>query len=112
MGFCPDTTWQCLDIKEPCIFPAKVPNVFSPNGDGINDYFSVADTGFSTLKGTIFNRWGESIATFSAIDGGNWNGKDRNGNEAPAGTYFYLFDGTCAVGGKEIKAKGTIELVR
>ena len=37
-----------------------IPNVFTPNGDNINDVFSIASTGIETISLQIFNRWGQS----------------------------------------------------
>lgn len=65
----------------------EVPNVFTPNGDGINDIFNVVTfTGFEgsvTLE--IYNRWGENI--FSGTDG--WDGT-KLGQAVPADVYAYI----------------------
>lgn len=66
-------------------------NGFSPNGDGINDTFTIY--GLSNYPGSIlriFNRWGNLV--FEATDYQNdWNGK-WEGKDLPDGTYFYLLD--------------------
>lgn len=80
-------------------------NVFSPNGDGINDCFSPAlqyqpapyDIAFLACSElVVYNRWGELM--FSSLDDDRipcWDGTSRNGNALPEGVYFYryLFDG-------------------
>ncbi len=70
-----------------------IPNSFSPNDDGINDYFTVYthnDLKISYLR--IFDRWGEMIFEANNIttndDIKGWNGKFR-GRDAPRGTYTY-----------------------
>lgn len=70
----------------------EIPNVITPNGDQINDEFSIPESYSSCydyeLK--IFNRWGNSIfegtktTTF-------FNGKDANGESVSKGVYFYTF---------------------
>jgi len=68
----------------------KIPNAFSPNGDGKNDTFEVKGLElFSPAKITIFNRWGEEI--FHANDYKNdWEGKNMNGKDLAPDTYFYV----------------------
>ena len=66
-----------------------VPNVFTPNGDGYNDYFAVKDLPengcveqFKTVQ--ITNRWGTVV--FTSVDPKfRWFGTN-----APSGTYYYL----------------------
>lgn len=60
-----------------------IPNVFSPNGDGINDRFEVAGIEYTNNSVKIFNRWGTIV--FEANNyRNNWDG-DRVAD----GTYFY-----------------------
>lgn len=76
---------ECMDTL---ILPLKVnasvsiPNVFTPNGDGINDVF-LSNTPNVTI--IILNRWGQQL--YSGSDG--WDGTS-NGKEMSAGTYFYI----------------------
>ena len=76
----------------------KIYNSFSPNGDGLNDFFVIQGIeGVDNYKLSIFNRWG--IEVFSATDESNtnmipeqlWDGT-WNGNNVPDGTYFYTFE--------------------
>ncbi|CAG5079110.1 PKD domain-containing protein [Parvicella tangerina] len=87
-----------------------IPNIFSPNGDGDNDVFTLQGTNISEVTGTIFNRWGQIIYEFDAI-GAGWDGRTISGAEATSGTYFYIID---AVGadGVEYNYQGPFELVR
>jgi len=61
-------------------------NVFTPNGDRINDIFFPEETipNCPVQKARIYNRWGQLIWS-STYPTGGWDGR-----EAPAGTYFYL----------------------
>ena len=82
-----------------------VPNVFTPNGDGLNDYFAVRDMPENSCveqfkSVDIQNRWGRSV--FSSVDPKfRWLGTD-----APAGTYYYLIQTT------KRSFKGPLTLIR
>ncbi len=75
----------------------EIPNVFTPNGDGFNDYFQVSALSLKTFKGVIFNRWGRVLFEWDdpkTLESG-WDGLDRNsGKEAPVGTYYYVITAT------------------
>ena len=64
------------------------PNVFTPNGDSINDVFSFTTTNVTQLQCTVFNRWGEIVGTFYGING-YWDGHLPSGEKANEGVYFY-----------------------
>lgn len=81
-----------------------IPNVFSPNGDGINDIFQVQYTGDQPYDLQILDRWGEPIfATHSKL--AHWDGKLK-GQPAPDGAYYYHL----RIGTKEYT--GEVTLVR
>ncbi len=87
-----------------------VPNVFSPNDDGVNDNFNVVSNSIEDLNARVFNRWGQEIAAWSSPING-WTGKNSNGDEAPAGVYFYLIK--VKVGGQQQRTiRGTVTLIR
>jgi gliding motility-associated-like protein len=69
----------------------KVPNTFSPNGDGVNDVWKVkALDDFPNASVQVFNRNGSKV--FEAKGTGiQWNGRN-NGKELPAGVYYYVLD--------------------
>jgi gliding motility-associated-like protein len=65
-----------------------IPNVFTPNGDQINDEFKITAEGIETYSIEIYSRWGAKI--FSAGNPDNsWKGKISGGADAPDGTYYY-----------------------
>lgn len=69
-----------------------VPNVFTPNGDGINDLFSFHSDGMNGLHCKIFNRWGNLIYEWNDILGG-WDGTNmHNGKLVSDGVYYYIAD--------------------
>lgn len=68
-----------------------VPNVFSPNGDGINELFGVSfgsDLQVVAMKGSIFDRWGNLVYGSDAIPF-IWNGLS-NDERVMVGVYAYV----------------------
>tara|TARA_R110002050_G_scaffold221441_1_gene357287 strand:- start:75696 stop:80135 length:4440 start_codon:yes stop_codon:yes gene_type:complete len=63
-------------------------NVFTPNGDGINDIFYLPVFGLNDYKVEIFNRWGKQVYSWEDPTQG-WNGEKQ-----PDGVYFYVVTGT------------------
>jgi gliding motility-associated-like protein len=86
-----------------------VPNVFTPNGDGINDEFGVMSLppGNWTLK--IFNRWGSLLFETRDPSVQLWNGRFR-GQLMGTGVYAWSLSGT-TLQGTTIIQKGTVTLV-
>lgn len=86
------TTSEVLEVRKDCYI--DIPNAFTPNDDGINDYFfprqllSAGVTGFS-MK--VFNRWGQVVFDTDKTDGRGWDGR-FNGAEQPQGVYLYKID--------------------
>ncbi|NBV14368.1 MAG: PKD domain-containing protein [Sphingobacteriia bacterium] len=83
----------------------NLPNVFSPNGDGVNDLFFITYTGDESFRVQIFDRWG--VKYFDTLNRNQfWNGQDLNGQIAADGTYFY----TIQIGGRNYS--GSVTIVR
>lgn len=66
-----------------------IPNVFSPNGDNVNEEFNIQGEGITGINGTITNRWGKELASWNSLTKG-WNGSSNDGEKVPAGVYFYI----------------------
>lgn len=91
-----------------CVDPGTLCNIFSPNGDGINDQLIlVGHEQFPQNRLEIFDRYGNKVF---GMDGYNssWEGTGKNG-ELPRGTYFYILD---LLGDGTQVAKGWIQIVR
>jgi gliding motility-associated-like protein len=86
-----------------------IPNIFTPNGDGINDVFLVNANAVKDFYMVIFNRWGEKVFEANSINAG-WNGT-RNGKELEVGVYVYHVTLTFLNYTQE-KRKGSITLAR
>lgn len=65
----------------------SIPNVFTPNGDGINDVFFITSTELTDFRLFIVNRWGEVIFETNDPNQG-WDGTS-NGKKCSDGVYFY-----------------------
>ena len=93
-----------------------VPNAFSPNLDGINDYFQMfPNCGVVGLKNlAIVDRWGAVVYAKSTIDpqdtGAFWNGQ-INGKVAPSGVYIWQVE-VEFVDGSQLKLFGDVTLLR
>ena len=98
----------CTEINEAVV----VPNVFTPNGDGINDRFFVAAHEVETLELTIYNRWGKQVALINGLgEPFGWDGLMPNGTPAQEGVYAYRFKAQTLTG-MEVSGSGTLTLVR
>ncbi len=98
-------------------FSYKLPNVFTPNGDGYNDFFEPIVTGTDLVisaKTVIFNRWGNILCdTDNPLI--QWDGKSKQTHlDCSPGTYFYITDITYIgdTGEEKLHLQGTITIVR
>jgi gliding motility-associated-like protein len=89
------------EVRTPDLF---IPNVFSPNGDGVNDVFLVNYSGDQPFTLTIMDRWGSRVFHGTQKTLG-WDGRMK-GDPAPDGVYFY----SLRIGNKDFA--GELSLVR
>ncbi len=89
---------------------SKIGNVFSPNMDGNNDFFTFELKNISVFEITIAGRSGELVYKAEDLNA-KWDGKLLNGSDAPAGVYFYVIR-AIGIDGETIHSKGSITLVR
>lgn len=102
-GLCSITSTISIEVLVNSLL--EVPNVFTPNGDGSNEVFSIKTKGISELKCDIYNRWGLKLYTISnPLD--VWDGSGYS-----AGTYFYIMEAK-GMDGKEYKQQGFISLFK
>ena len=89
-----------------------VPNAFSPNNDGVNDYFKPQMTnGQLVVSFQVFDRWGQMVYQNQANQTAGWNGQYANGNIAEGGIFNYFIQYTCEGRANEIR-KGSVILIR
>jgi len=88
----------------------EVPNVFTPNSDGINDIFLLKAYGLRSFSGVIVNRWGRQVYAWNNPNDG-WDGTINHSSDASEGVYFYVIK---AVGmdNKNYLLNGSFHLVR
>ncbi|MFN3918435.1 MAG: gliding motility-associated C-terminal domain-containing protein [Flavobacteriales bacterium] len=83
---CTDTVSITISVVGEII--VLIPNIFSPNGDGVNDVFILTTVGIENIEMSIYNRWGQNIFISSGFNP-SWDGK-ISGNNADEGTYYYV----------------------
>lgn len=86
-----------------------IPNAFSPNGDGINDVFSIGTFAEQEITCRVFAK-GQLVA-FSNDPAAIWNGRSVDGASFPVGTYTYILQ-VVFENGEELQQNGHIELIR
>ncbi|CAG5078240.1 gliding motility-associated C-terminal domain-containing protein [Parvicella tangerina] len=104
-GCSTDSTFAISLTDFDSFYDIHIPNVFTPNGDGQNDYFWVQVPGnlAECLDLKVYNRWGMLIFnSFGGITA--WDGKNSDGDEVPDGTYMftieiedYTYEGTVTI---------------
>ncbi|MBK8954897.1 MAG: gliding motility-associated C-terminal domain-containing protein [Saprospiraceae bacterium] len=90
------TAEASIDVRIKKVSRIWFPNVFSPNGDNINDFFYPIDFGSGTNMQSlsIYDRWGNRLYFNESFVSNNpeqgWNGLDRNGRKQSPGVYLYV----------------------
>ena len=108
--------WSSIECNDNCPH-YELPNVFSPNGDGCNDFFSAYGVDLNLgesprcpenvndldkcarfvnrVEFTVFNRWGRKVYHYVGQEGSentiyiNWDGRDEKGQELATAVYYY-----------------------
>jgi len=105
------TTTDSIIVQNDCYL--DIPNAFTPNGDGVNDFFFPTQTltkGLTSFSMDIYNRWGQMIFQTTDLDGRGWDGKFNNVAQ-PEGVFVYVIDATFQDGQKE-HHQGNVTLLR
>ncbi|MBC8510904.1 MAG: gliding motility-associated C-terminal domain-containing protein, partial [Cryomorphaceae bacterium] len=98
-----DTSFTIATISAEC-----VPNVFTPNGDNVNDTWNLESTFlYSDSEVRIYGRYGRLL--FQSVGYSTpWDGKNENGNDVPEGAYFYSIE----IGNGFDAIKGSVIILR
>lgn len=102
---------ESVTVNKDCFI--DVPNAFTPNGDGTNDYFfprQFLSGKLTRFKMQILNRWGQILFETTSVNGRGWDGK-FNGKDQPGGVYIYLIEATLDNANIE-KYNGNVTLMR
>ncbi len=86
-GSCPVSWYVDIHVFEKLVY--ILPNVFTPNGDGKNDIYTITSTGIESLQGEIYDRWGLKLFSWDQKNDG-WDGRSPSGGLVPDGVYFYI----------------------
>jgi len=102
-AFCNDTMTLLIKVEDkPYIV---IPNIFTPNGDAINDLFSISSFGYTNLELFIYNRWGTLITNYNPTQ------KSWDGSGESEGTYFFILKGK-KPDGTDLDIAGNVLLAR
>jgi gliding motility-associated-like protein len=95
-----------LIVEEDCKITLEIPDVFTPNNDGINDLFVPIDSkGIVSMNTIIYNRWGEKVFESNKLLI-EWSGQDVSD-----GTYFWIVNYT-DINGVSNSIKGFVTILR
>ena len=80
---------------------AVIPNIFTPNNDGINDVFKIETTSsdISELTVSVYNRYGGLIYRYFGLNG-TWDGHTHAGELCSPGVYFVIAEFTLSDGSR------------
>ncbi|HWY33224.1 MAG TPA: gliding motility-associated C-terminal domain-containing protein, partial [Nitrosopumilaceae archaeon] len=104
---CKDSATVIIVVDE--VATILIPNVFSPNNDGVNDMFFIKSTGYTGMDITVYDRWGLKMWESTSVNGA-WDGK-VSGKEASDGTYYYILNATNNKGATQ-NYKGYLTLIK
>ncbi len=100
-----------IEIIKDCYI--DVPNSFTPNNDGINDYFfprQLLSSQIYSFRMKVFSRWGQLVFETNISNGSGWDGR-FNGKEQMEGTYIYMIKALFA-DGRDEHYEGNVTLLR
>lgn len=110
--FCADTAERVYFIDGDSATEVFIPNVFTPNNDGVNDCYRITGVNekCDEFHLIVFNRWGNMVYENT---NGNWcwDGKSQSGSDLPQGIYYYVLTLKKKTG-YQINDHGTITLIR
>ncbi len=88
--------------------PIVIPNGFSPNGDGKNETWIVANINdYPNAHVRVYNRWGNIVyEDYGYLN--DWNGTDDDGSPLPVATYYYVIE----LNYRDLEYAGSVTIVR
>lgn len=105
---CPDTAYANVRVNPLSTF--YIPNAFTPDGDGVNDYFGGVGLNLKKYEMLIFNRWGQLLyQTDDQLK--PWDGGYKDTNTVLIDSYIYQFNVVDILGAKKTY-RGTVAVIR
>ncbi|MCK6650359.1 MAG: gliding motility-associated C-terminal domain-containing protein [Bacteroidia bacterium] len=90
---------------------SDIPSSFTPNDDGDNDFFIINSKDIKTMNASIFEGNGTIVYSNKGSLEIKWDGRNKKGEKAKEGLYYYVVDAE-GIDGKKIEKKGSIKLTR
>ena len=97
-------------IVKDCKFDLIIPNIITPNNDGVNDYFVIKGGEEYNLNVKIYNRWGVKVFEDGNYKN-NWNGKYK-GKDLSDGVYYYLIEAKIPNNSRQKEYHGSLTILR
>ncbi|MFC2128313.1 gliding motility-associated C-terminal domain-containing protein [Bacteroidota bacterium] len=89
----------------------RIPTAFTPNGDGINDMWTIIPVEgefFPNMEVNVFDHYGNKVYYHKGDLTAGWDGKSTNGSLLPVNTYYFILD----LGTENLPIKGTVTIIR
>jgi gliding motility-associated-like protein len=110
---CADSTYQVIKVKQILKLDGRFPNAFTPNGDGLDDYWHPVTRGVFSYTCIIVDRWGQLVYKTDDWNTAGWDGTYLNSKEkVPEGVYVYYATFTDYDNQYIQKMKGSLLLIR
>ncbi len=113
-GACASAPAMVLVLVVPCTSGTSdlvIPNIFSPNGDGVNDQFIIGGAGIRRVELQVYDRWGQMMAELVGRSA-SWDGRTAGaGMLCSEGVYYWVAQATQNTG-ENIRLSGYVQLVR
>lgn len=103
-GVC-DSTWTQLIQVLPENATVQLPNICTPNNDGLNDVYFILTENIESIEGQIVNRWGNTVFRFNSVDF-VWNPTDMD-----AGVYMIFYQAK-GLNGKDLQGQGFVQIFK
>lgn len=87
-GGCFDTAFITIQVDS-CLYAIKIPNVFTPDANGVNDVYHITSTCADVFYAYIFDRWGVKVFEYNDA-AGSWDGSTFTGSIVTHGIYTYV----------------------
>lgn len=107
---CTATYTDTIVVDSILPYQVELPNVFTPNNDGVNDLFTYKGQGVADYSLRIYNRWGAVVRQIVHPAPG-WDGKSTDGNDATEGVYYFVYNFTDQAG-QPHEEKGFLHLFK
>lgn len=105
---CQTETTILLSIEQG--YRVIIPSAFTPDGDGLNDFFQAKFLGIESYRLSVFSKSGEIVFTTTDLESRGWDGR-VDGQEGLNGQYVYKFS-AMSFNGQQIERTGTFALVK